>query len=176
MKCFVIWITGLPGSGKSTIADEIQKHLPGFFVLRMDTLRQMVTPDPTFSEQERELVYRCLVYLASTLSGLGHNVIIDATGNRRRWRDMARTMIRDFAEIYLKCPVEICVDREKQRDVTRNAPKDIYDKASAGWPVPGIVVPYEEPLNAEVVIETDTTTPQEAASRIERYLIRRVNE
>lgn len=155
MSGMAIWITGLPGSGKSTIADAIVSEFPEFIVLRMDELRKIVTPDPTYSDTEREIVYRSLVYIAKKLSDLGHDVIIDATANFIRWRKLARQLIPGYMEVYLKCPVEICMEREKRRIKTREAPKDIYKKGAEGWPVPGVAVPYEEPENPEITIETD---------------------
>lgn len=170
MSGLVIWITGLPGSGKSTIADSIKERFPDFVILRMDELRKIVTPEPTYSEPERELVYRVIVYTAKTISELGHSVIIDATGNMRRWRELARHLIPRFTEIYLKCPIEVCAEREVSRKETHGAPKDIYKKGGAGWPVPGVQVPYEEPLNPELTIQTDTASTEEAVSVIVDFL------
>jgi adenylylsulfate kinase len=170
MSGIAIWITGLPGSGKSTVADKFKKIHPEFIILRMDELRKVVTPKPTYSDSERELVYRALVYLAKMLTELGHNVIIDATGNLRRWRELARHLIPRYVEVYLRCPVETCIEREKQRLETHNAPRDIYKKGTAGWPVPGMVVPYEEPLNPEIVIDTDKTLIEETIATIEKAL------
>ena len=152
-----IWITGLPGSGKSTVADALKKAHPEFIILRMDEMRKVVTPEPTYSDSEREIVYRALVYLAKTLTELGHSVIIDATGNLRTWRELARQLIPRYAEVYLKCSIELCMERERQRIETHEAPKDIYKKGAAGWPVPGTVAPYEEPLNPEIVIDAEKT-------------------
>jgi adenylylsulfate kinase len=175
VKGIVLWITGLPGSGKSTVADGIKGHFPDFVILRMDELRKIVTPKPTYSEDEREMVYRTIVYTAKTLSGLNHNVIIDATGNMRRWRELARQLIPNFAEIYLKCPMDVCMQRESSRRKTRGAPKGIYKRGRAGWPVPGVQVPYEEPLNPEVTIETDKASVQEALSDIKRFIYNRLS-
>ncbi len=172
MNPVALWITGLPGSGKSTIAEEIKKSHPDFIILRMDDLRRVVTPEPTYSESEREIVYRCLVYVASTLVSHGHDVIIDATGNMRRWRDLARGLIRRFGEVYLKCPISVCMERERLRLETHGAPKDIYEKGRAGWPVPGVTVPYEEPLEPEVMIETDKLSLSESVGVIERLIAR----
>ncbi len=152
-----IWITGLPGSGKSTVADALKDTRPSFVLLRMDEFRKIVTPCPTYSDAERDIVYRGLVYLAAELVSLGHDVIIDATGNRRIWRDLARELIPRFTEVYLKCPQEVCRKREAGREKTRGAPRDIYKKGAAGWPVPGVNAPYEEPLNPDVVIESDAS-------------------
>jgi len=166
-----LWITGLPGSGKSTIADAIKASHPDFIILRMDELRKCVTPDPTYSDAEREIVYRSLVYLAERITGLGHNVIIDATGNMRRWRELARGLIPQYTEIYLKCPLQECIKRERERQKTHGAPKGIYKKGEKGWPVPGVNTPYEEPLAPEIIIDTGLSTTQEAVELIEKKLL-----
>lgn len=166
MNGIVIWITGLPGSGKSTVADAVRQKHPDFIILRMDDLRKVVTPQPTYSEAERDMVYRSLAFLAKTISGLGHDVIIDATGNMRKWRELARGLVPSFAEIYLKCPIELCIQREGQRAETHSAPRDIYAKGSMGWPVPGVNVAYEEPLHPDLVIDAEKVMAADAAELI----------
>jgi adenylylsulfate kinase len=166
MSGIALWITGLPGSGKSTIADVLKKAHPEFTVLRMDELRKIVTPNPTYSDTERDIVYRSLVYLAKTLTERGHDVIIDATGNLRKWRDMARQLIPRYLEVFLRCPIELCIQRETSRSETHGAPQEIYKKGGAGWPVPGMVVPYEEPLHPEIVIDTESTTIENTLEKI----------
>ncbi|HET6515646.1 MAG TPA: adenylyl-sulfate kinase [Thermodesulfovibrionales bacterium] len=162
MSPIALWITGLPGSGKSTLAEGIKEIHPHFIILRMDELRKIVTPEPTYSEGERDLVYRCLVYTAYALVKHGHSVIIDATGNLKRWRELARRLIGRYGEIYLKCPLDLCVSRERKRAESHGAPRDIYAKSGAGAPVPGVSAPYEEPFNPELLIETDQTSISEA--------------
>lgn len=166
-----IWLTGLPGSGKSTVAGLIKQKIPHFIILSIDALRKVVTPQPTYSDEERELVYRSLVYTARMLTKCGHDVIIDATGNRQRWRDLARELIPDFVEVYLRCPLGVCQKREKHRLDTHGAPKDIYKKGEKGWPVPGIVVPYEEPHLPNIVIDMEKLSAKEAA----KLIIKRLN-
>lgn len=170
MKAIALWITGLPGSGKSTIADEIKKVYPKFILLRMDEFRKVATPRPTYSEAERDIVYRSLVYLAKMLTEQGHSVIIDATGNLRKWRDLARKLILRYGEAYLKCPLELCMERERKRIETHKAPKSIYKKGAKGWPVPGVRVPYEEPRNPELVIETDVVSIEESVKLIKELI------
>jgi adenylylsulfate kinase len=165
-----IWITGLPGSGKSTIADALKAMYPSFVLLRMDDFRKIVTPCPTYSDAERDIVYRSLIYLARELVALGHDVIIDATGNRRKWRDLARELIPGFTEVYLKCSLKVCMKREEERRETHGAPRDIYKKGAEGWPVPGTDVPYEEPLNPEILIETDVCSIGDAVLSVDNFL------
>lgn len=166
----IIWITGLPGSGKSTISEELKKRHPEFYILRMDEYRRFVTPHPTYSDEEREIAYRSIVYIAKILNEFGQDVIIDATGNMRRWRELARKTIAEYYEIYLRCSPEECNLRESKRKKRFGAPSNIYLKGRAGWPVPGINVPYEEPLNPDVIIETDRITVDRAIEIIEKEL------
>jgi adenylylsulfate kinase len=170
----VLWITGLPGSGKSTIADAVKRLMPHIVVLRMDEMRKIVTPQPAYSDEEREIVYRAMVFCARTLASLGHDVIIDATGNRRKWRILARNLVPSFAEIYLKCPLEKCREREQQRQHRHGAPKAVYQKGDAGRPVPGVNVPYEEPLNPEVSIDTSSVSAGESAAIVLDFLQKRL--
>ena len=170
MKGLALWITGLPGSGKSTLADAIKKSYPPFIILRMDEFRKVVTPAPAYSDFERDIVYRSLVYLAKIMTGQGHNVIIDATGNLRRWRTLARRLIPKYAEIYLKCPLEVAMKRERKRTYTHKAPKGIYKKGAKGWPVPGIQAPYEEPKKPELTIETDRLSVNESVKIIKKLI------
>ena len=163
---WVVWITGLPGSGKSTVAEALKKKIPDTEILGMDELRKIVTPDPAYSDSERDHVYRALVYTAKTLHKLGHNVIIDATGNRQLWRQLARTEIPGFIEVYLKCQLELCMKRERTRIDRHAAPAGIYKKAENGWPVPGVNVPYEEAAKPDLTIDSGKNSPGEAAEMI----------
>jgi adenylylsulfate kinase len=167
---WVIWITGLPGSGKSTITKSLKEHIPDAVMLSMDVARKTITPSPCYSDAEREYVYRSIVFTAKTLYSLGHKVIIDATGNRRKWRELSRESIEDFFEIYLKCPLKLCIEREGKRADTHGAPVRIYEKAAKGEPVPGISAPYEEPLKPDLIINTERDTPAIAVKKIKRML------
>ncbi|TAN44163.1 MAG: adenylyl-sulfate kinase [Nitrospirae bacterium] len=176
MSGLVIWITGLPGSGKSTIAEGVKSSFPECVVLRMDELRKILTPQPTYSETERETVYRAIVYMAKTLSELGHHVIIDATGNLKRWRELARRFIPRYMEVYLKCSLKTCMEREALRLNSHGAPRDIYKKGLFGHPVPGLSAPYEEPDNPEVLIEIDNMSQEAAIAAVTKATARRTNQ
>jgi adenylylsulfate kinase len=166
----VLWITGLPGAGKSTLASLFAARHPEYVLLRMDELRKTATPEADYSPKERDILYRSLVFTAALLSRLGHSVVIDATGHRRLWRELARREIKNFTEVYLKCPVPVCAQREGGRGERAGAPLDIYEKAREGWPVPGINVPYEEPASPELLIDTEKTGPEEALKELEKLL------
>lgn len=176
MNAIALWITGLPGSGKSTVAEGIKQLHPEVIILRSDELRKIVTPEPTYSEAERDIVYRSLVYTAYALVNNGHDVIIDATGNLRGWRDLARKLIPGYGEIYLKCPLEVCKTRESGRIDTLGAPEGIYRKGAEGWPVPGVKVPYEEPVNPELLIEVDRTSVRDTVVMVEGLFMRMKEE
>ncbi len=170
VMALVLWITGLPGSGKSTIAEGLRERHPDFVILRMDDLRKIATPAPSYSEGERDILYRSMVYSAEILSKLGHNVIIDATGNRRRWRDLARETVPSFVEVYLRCEARLCREREEERREPYGAPPDIYDKGRRGWPVPGVTIPYEPPKHPEVEVDSGRLSVDEIVQEIEGYI------
>ena len=167
-----VWVTGLPGSGKSVVSETFQELLSARGVraqlLSSDGLRKVMTPEPTYSVEERDIVYSSLVYIAGLLTQNGVNVIIDATGNLRRYRDEARARIPRFIEVYLQCPMQICMEREKKRARTYHAPKKIYARALKGKSstVPGVGQPYEEPVNAEIVLDTTECSPRGCAEKI----------
>lgn len=167
-----VWLTGLPGSGKSTAANLLLKKLRAKNIhaqlVSIDVLRHAVTPKPSYSEKERDMVYAALEFTARLLTENGINVIIDATGNRRRYRDQARKQIPKFVEVYLQCPMDLCIQRETGRKDTHLAPKQIYKKGLAGKSrtVPGVNVPYEKPIYPELVIDTDKQTPRENVQKI----------
>lgn len=158
---FAIWFTGLPAAGKTTLARAVQQQLHRrnmhTVVLDSDELRQILTPRPRYSAEEREWFYGVVAYLAAWLTHSGVNVLIAATANRRAYRDAARGQIARFAEVHVQCSPEVC----RRRD-----PKGLYEKAQSGKieQLPGIDLAYEAPLHAEAVVDTETHTPAEAAS------------
>ena len=92
---WAVWITGVPGCGKSTVARAVASRLAEQGVpvrlLELDAIRKVLTPHPSYSDAEREVVYRSLVFMAGALTEAGVPVIIAATAHRRAWRDLART-------------------------------------------------------------------------------------
>jgi adenylylsulfate kinase len=168
-----VWVTGLPGSGKSVVSQALTELLnkKGVTVqlLSSDKIRKFLTPKPTYSLKERDSVYATMIYIAKLLTQNGVNVLIDATGNLRRYRDDARSQLSFFIEVYLECPLDLCIQREAERKETYNAPTQIYQKTvqnKTSSTVPGIGQPYEIPLNPEVIVKTFILTPQEGAQQI----------
>jgi adenylylsulfate kinase len=179
MSGWVIWLTGMPGSGKSTLARLVARRLHhrhvAAQVLSVEMVREVLTPRPRYTEEERHVVYGALVFVSGMLARNGVNVIIDATGNRRRYREEARRRITRFAEIYLKCPLEVCMQREKGRKRRFGAPSRIYAKARTGASktVPGVGVPYEIPLSAELTVDTSLLRPNQSAEQISQFVLSR---
>lgn len=167
-----VWITGLPGSGKSVVSEALLELLGRKSVqaqlLSSDTLRKVVTPKPDYSLEERDLVYATLIYITELLTHNGVNVIIDATGNLRRYRENARKHILNFVEAYLQCPLKVCIERETKREQNYHAPEQIYDRALKGNApnVPGVGQPYEPPLNPEITLDAAKCAPEECAQKI----------
>ncbi len=167
---FAVWFTGLPGSGKTAIASRaaaiLKKKGIDVKILQLDEIRRVLTPTPKYTDEERDIVYASLAYMAKLLAECGVNVFIDATANRRKYRDTARKMIPQFAEVYIRCSLEVCMEREARRKAAFS-PKGIYKKsAQTGAAVPGVNIPYEEPLNPEIVIDSDKMKPDESARKV----------
>lgn len=162
-KACAIWLTGLPASGKSTIAAALKPKLEAaghvVEVLESDAVRRILTPAPTYSREERDLFYRALAFMGSRLVAHGVTVIFDATANRRAYRDFARSLIPRFIEVAVVCPLDLCMKRDY---------KGTYQRGQRGesLTVPGLQDPYEAPLHPHVTIDTTELTADEAADRI----------
>ncbi len=147
---FAVWLTGIPASGKSSIGRELVKRLIArgvpIVVLESDVMRKILTPGPTYSEEERGRFYRALALIGELITRSGINVIFDATANRRKYRDHARGLIGKFVEAYVACPLEVCAKRD---------PKGIYAQAAlhATTTVPDIQAVYEPPLKPDVTLD-----------------------
>ncbi|MCF8061568.1 MAG: adenylyl-sulfate kinase [Deltaproteobacteria bacterium] len=155
---WAVWITGLPASGKSTIARRLAAALEAMEVtvqvLESDALRTVLTPRPSYSTEEREIFYNAMIHIGFLLSSNGVNVIFDATAHCRRWREKARETFPRFLEVFVDTPLEVCAERD---------PKGIYRKADRGEAetVPGKQLAYEAPESPE--IRVDGASPPEKA-------------
>jgi adenylylsulfate kinase len=115
-------------------------------VLGSDALRSILTPEPTYSPEERDRFYLQMAQIGEMLCREGIPVIFDATANRREYRNHARSRIASFLEVLVECPVELCQKRD---------PKGIYAAADQGKAknVPGVQAPFEPPLEPDVVVD-----------------------
>jgi adenylylsulfate kinase len=165
----VVWISGRPAAGKSTVSRLLQEALQGrgtpAVVLDSDALRNAVFPEPAYSENEKTLIYRVLFASAKTISHAGAVVIISATGFKRELRAEARALFPRYLEAYLDCPVETAIQRD---------PKSLYAKALSGdiSTLPGISLPYEEPNQADITIDSAKSTAPRTARTILRALLK----
>jgi adenylylsulfate kinase len=167
---WVMWFTGLPGCGKTTIAERVLTILSekgiSARILQLDEIRKAITPKPKYTEEERDIVYASLAYMAKLLADEGINIIIDATANRRRYRDFARRLIPNFAEVFIRTPLPVCMEREAKRKA-KFSPKEIYRKATEEKAaVPGVNVAYEEPHSPEIDVDTTSMNLEESAGYI----------
>jgi adenylylsulfate kinase len=167
---FAVWITGLPASGKSTVARALAAELAGkgirAAVLESDAVRREIMPNESYGDAERDAFYATVSYLAGVLVSHGVPVIVDATANRRAYRDRARAAIPCFLEVHVRCPLAVCQARD---------PKGIYRRGAEGTAqnVPGVSAPYEPPLTPEVSVDGERDDPAAAARRIVSALERK---
>lgn len=166
---FAVWLTGPPASGKSTIiralVSELERAGVKAQVLESDRLREILTPHPSYTEEEREHFYRVLSYVGALLWRNGVNVIFDATANREVYRQYAAKLIPDLKVVFVTCSLET----RKRRDL-----KGLYKAAMEGkiTTLPGFQVTFEKPHHPNLTINTDKETPAGAAQKILRLLKR----
>jgi adenylylsulfate kinase len=166
---FAIWVTGLPASGKSTLVSALKAQLQNqgidAAVLESDVLRKIFLPGQ-YDEQARDAFYRQIVYIGTLLVEHGVPVIFDATANRRLYREWARQQIARFVEVYVECPLEICMARD---------PKGIYGQGKAGksQTVPGLQSVYEPPVRPDFVVDGRAEHLEEAARQVVDMLAQR---
>lgn len=161
----VLWFTGLSGSGKSTVAVELEKALinRGKLTYRLDgdNVRHGLNSDLGFSDQDRDENIRRIGEVSKLFKDAGVITLVSFISPFRKLRDFAKKIVGDdsFAEIYVKCSLDEC----KKRD-----PKGLYKKAEAGEikNFTGISSAYEEPENPRLVIDTTDISVEEAVEQI----------
>jgi len=149
MNGVVVWITGLPSSGKSTFARRANVELEArelrTCLLDGDEVRACLSPPPGYSEVERDRFYESLGNLAALLARQGLVVLVPATAHRRTFRERARALAPAFLEVWIATPLAECEGRDT---------KGLYAEGRAGKVrgVPGLDVPFEEPLAPALVV------------------------
>ena len=162
----VIWLTGLSGSGKSTIANELEKvlvnkHLAHTYLLDGDNIRTGLNAGLGFSETDRKENIRRIGEVAKLMYDAGLIVITAFISPYREDRDSVRKLLPAgaFWEVFVDCPLEVCMARD---------PKGLYQKAVNGQ-IPdftGITSPYEAPLQPELTVESDVLSVADCAGKI----------
>lgn len=168
-KGLTVWLTGYSGSGKSTISQRLQeimfeKHI-ACEVLDGDIVRQNLCKDLSFSKEDRLTNIMRIGFVAEILSRHGVCVIVSAISPYRDARDSVRKRINNFVEVYIKCPIEVC----EERDV-----KGLYKKARKGemQNFTGISDAYEEPVDPEIICHTDTESVEDSVNKVIAGLIK----
>lgn len=168
-KGVVLWFTGLSGSGKSTIANEVAYKLQSMghisYVLDGDNVRHGLNKDLGFSPEDRNENIRRISEVANLFADAGIITITAFISPYRKYRNFCRGLVGEgrFIEIYAKASIETCEKRDT---------KDLYKKARAGEikDFTGINAPYEEPEKPELVVDTDKETVEESVEKVLKKL------
>jgi len=168
-KGAIVWLTGLSGAGKSTVASELERELFGMglhtYILDGDNIRHGLSANLGFSPEDRTENIRRVAEVARLLMDAGVLVITAFISPYRDDRRLARSLVNDgeFVEVHVDAPLEVC----EQRD-----PKGLYKKARAGQIAnfTGVSAPYEPPDKAEIIVHTDKQTPAECVAQIIDFL------
>jgi adenylylsulfate kinase len=163
MDAFALWLTGLPASGKTTLAnllaEELDRRGMPVDVLDSDKVRKVLTPDSTYSAEERDWFYEALAYIGKLLVQNGVNTIIAATAHRLEYRQRAREYLPQYIEIYVRCSIDTCMERDQ---------KGIYKKAlgSKDMHLPGVQELYEAPDAPAIIVDTEENSPLEGVQKL----------
>jgi adenylylsulfate kinase len=164
---FVVWLTGLPCSGKTTIARGLERELRDrglkIEVLDGDEVRTNLSEGAGFSKDERRRHAKRVAYVSRLLSRNGVGVVVALISPYRSFRRHVRDTVNNFVEVFVSCPVEVCAERDV---------KGMYDKAFAGEikEFTGVDDPYEEPESAEIVIESENENPEDSVDKVLSWL------
>ncbi len=183
----VIWFTGLPGCGKSSICDFVMDMLrdKGFdpVLLRMDDRRRIYFPRPEYTREEREKAYELFAQEAVESALQGGLVLMDATAPRLEMRKRVRDQVPVFAEIHIYCTLDTAMHRERSRPGGQ-VMAELYDKAlerkKTGGEFPGLGMvigvdqEFEVDPEAEMTLEHDHLTLQEAGQRVITFILQSI--
>ncbi|MGM0876159.1 MAG: adenylyl-sulfate kinase [Bacillota bacterium] len=172
-KSVVVWLTGLSGSGKSTIANHVEKELLNqgvhTYLLDGDNLRHGINHNLGFSKEDREENIRRISEIAKLFIDAGIVILIAVISPYKKDRDKARQKFNkdEFIEVYVKCSLEECEKRD---------PKGLYKKARSGEikNFTGITQDYEEPINPDIIIDTSKQSISTSVRQLKNYLLKRI--
>ncbi|SMP66160.1 adenylylsulfate kinase [Desulfonatronum zhilinae] len=180
---WAVWFTGLPGCGKSTLAKAVGRALEergaSVIHLEMDARRKTYFPTPSYSPEERIQAYERFIQEAADLVAQGHGVLMDGTAHRLAVRTTARKRIRRFAEVFIRCPLDVAMARERERPeglVMAGLYEKALDRQRTGREHPGlgqvigVDVPFEENPDAECVVDGAVSTIDQARDQVLRFL------
>lgn len=160
---FTLWFTGLPSSGKSTLADEVALELKkrGLLVERLDgdLFRKTISKDLGFSPQDIATNIERAAFVAHLLTKNGVAVLTSFVSPFGEGREKARKEIGNFVEVYVKCPLEECIKKD---------PKGNYKKALAGEikNFIGLDITYQEPQDPEIIVETNKEDLKTSSAKV----------
>lgn len=160
---FTLWFTGLSGSGKTTLARAVERILRDrglkVEVLDGDIIRTNLSKGLGFGKEDRDINIKRIGFVCKLLSRNGVVAIASAISPYREVRDFVRRDIGRFVEVYCRCPLDVLVERDV---------KGLYKKALAGEidNFTGVSDPYEEPLDPEVLVDTDKETTEQSIAKI----------
>ena len=170
-KGLVVWLTGLSGAGKTTLARAISNKLAseGLFVetLDGDEVRESLSRGLGFSQEDRNTNVRRIGFVARLLARNGVIVLASVISPYRQAREDVRRMVEDdgarFVEIFIRCPLDVLVERDV---------KGLYQKALAGEIAhfTGVSDPYEEPTSPDLVVDSSIESVEKSAAKILLYL------
>jgi len=170
-KGYTIWFTGLSGSGKTTIAKELVKKLRDknipVVLLDGDDVRKTVSKDLGYTREDRDKHITRVADICKIITSNGVLNIACVVSPTEKIRKYAKNKIKNFIEVYTKCPIEVCEKRDAKghyKNVKEGKIKDFV----------GITIKYEEPKNPDIVLETNKYSIEECVSKLMEYLEKKI--
>lgn len=160
---WILWLTGKPSSGKTSLArlivDELDSRRMCRLWLDSDDIREVMTPQPTYRPRERDAVYATIGRVALRAQQGGVSVVVSATAPRRAHRDPVRQGAQRFVEAWLRCPDDVLDERDHRGLYRRYRLGEVRN-------VPGRDAPYEEPVDPELVLDSGSRGPEELSRQV----------
>jgi adenylylsulfate kinase len=169
----VLWFTGQPAAGKTSIVNELKIILQKDYdveVLDGDEVRKWLSPEAGFSKEDRERHIKRVAYVSNILARNGIVVLVSLVSPYRSIREFARKLIGEkFHEIYVKCSLETCMKRDPKGHYKMALNNEIKNMT-------GLQDPYEEPIDPELIIDTEKNNIKESVNLIIKFLQNKKND